>query len=121
MDPVNLAVEISRHLPASGNLGVCGQQFWLGPRLGGVTIRMWIDATVVHILRDDVRLKPCRPGSPRRTRATSSPTADDLPDRHHSLRRPPAHSRSTGWSTPVEPSAWPAGSTRSATTWLANA
>jgi transposase InsO family protein len=57
VDPVNLAVEISRVCPASGNLGVCGHQFWLGPNLGGVTIRLWIDTTVVHILRDDVRLK----------------------------------------------------------------
>ena len=57
VDPVDLAVEISRVVPASGNLGVCGQQFWLGPSLGGVTIRLWIDTTVVHILRDQVRLK----------------------------------------------------------------
>jgi transposase InsO family protein len=57
VDPVNLAVEISRVVPASGNLGVCGQQFWLGPNLGGVTITLWINTTVVHILRDQVRLK----------------------------------------------------------------
>jgi hypothetical protein len=57
IDPVNLAVQIERVVPASGNLGVCGHQFWLGPALGGVTIRLWIDTTVVHILRDDVRLK----------------------------------------------------------------
>jgi hypothetical protein len=57
VDPVNLAVEIRRVIPASGNLGVCGQQFWLGPSLGGVTIRLWIDTTVVHVLRDEVRLK----------------------------------------------------------------
>jgi hypothetical protein len=44
-------------VPASGNLGIWGQRFWLGPSLGGVTIRLWIDTTVVQILRDDVRLK----------------------------------------------------------------
>jgi hypothetical protein len=54
---VNLAVEIDRMVPASGNLGVCGHHFWLGPGLGGVAIRLWIDTTVVHILRDQVRLK----------------------------------------------------------------
>jgi hypothetical protein len=41
----------------SGNLSVCGQQFWLGPQLGGVAITLWMDTTVVHILRDQVRLK----------------------------------------------------------------
>jgi transposase InsO family protein len=56
-DPVNLAVEIERMVPASGNLTVCGQQFWLGPQLGGVTITLWMDTTVVHLLRDGVRLK----------------------------------------------------------------
>jgi hypothetical protein len=57
IDAINLAVEICRQVPASGNLGVCGRQFWLGPRLGGVIVRMWIDTTVVHLMRDDVRLK----------------------------------------------------------------
>jgi transposase InsO family protein len=57
IDPVNLAVQIDRVVPASGNLGVCGHQFWLGPGLGGVAIQLWIDITVVHILRDQVRLK----------------------------------------------------------------
>ncbi len=44
-------------MPASGNLGLCGQQFWLGPQLGGVAIMLWMDTTVVHIVRDGVRLK----------------------------------------------------------------
>jgi len=57
VDPVDLAVEIQRQVPASGNLSICGQQFWLGPQLGGVPITLWMDTTVVHILRDQVRLK----------------------------------------------------------------
>lgn len=57
VDPVNLAVLIDRVVPASGNLGVCGHQFWLGPGLGGVPIQLWIHTTVVHILRDQARLK----------------------------------------------------------------
>jgi hypothetical protein len=57
VDPVNLAVEITRVVPASGNLGVSGHQFWLGPGLGGVPITLWIDTTVVHILRNQTRIK----------------------------------------------------------------
>jgi hypothetical protein len=36
---------------------VCQHQFWLGPGLGGVAIQLWIDTTVVHILRDQTRIK----------------------------------------------------------------
>lgn len=57
VDPVNLAVEITRVVPASGNLAVCGQQFWLGPARAGLTIGLWVDTTVVHLLLDGVRLK----------------------------------------------------------------
>jgi hypothetical protein len=44
-------------VPASGNLGVGGQQFWLGPTHAGTTVGLWADATVVHLLRDGIRLK----------------------------------------------------------------
>jgi transposase InsO family protein len=57
VDPVNLAVEFTRTVPASGNLAVCGQQFWLGPARAGTTIGFWADATVVHLLTDGVRVK----------------------------------------------------------------
>nr|WP_279615720.1 IS481 family transposase [Micromonospora eburnea] len=57
VDPVNLAVEITRTVPASGNLAVCGQQFWLGPARAGLVIGLWADTTVVHLLLDGVRLK----------------------------------------------------------------
>jgi transposase InsO family protein len=57
VDPVDLAVEFTRIVPASGNLTVCGQQFWLGPDRAGTTITFWADATVVHLLVNGVRLK----------------------------------------------------------------
>lgn len=57
VDPVNLAVEITRTVPASGNLGLGGQQFWLGPAHAGRSLVLWADTTVVHLLLDGVRLK----------------------------------------------------------------
>jgi hypothetical protein len=44
-------------VPSSGNLTVCGQQFWLGPTRAGTPITLWADTTVVHLLIDEVRLK----------------------------------------------------------------
>ncbi|MGK5741451.1 hypothetical protein [Micromonospora sp. URMC 103] len=57
VDPVNLAVEITRTVPTSGDFAVCGQQFWLGPARAGLTIGFWADTTVVHLLLDGVSLK----------------------------------------------------------------
>jgi hypothetical protein len=56
-DRVNLAGEFTRVVPVSGNMAVCGPQFWLGPDRAGTTIRFWADATVVHLLVNGVRLK----------------------------------------------------------------
>jgi transposase InsO family protein len=56
-DPVNLAVEFTRIVPLSGNLGVGGQQLWLGPDRAGTTVTVWADTTVVHLLVNGVRLK----------------------------------------------------------------
>ncbi len=56
-DGVDLAVEVTRVVPASGNLTVCGQQFWLSPTRAGLPITLWADTTVVHLLIDGVRLK----------------------------------------------------------------
>jgi hypothetical protein len=56
-EPVNLTVEFTRVIPASENLCVCGQQFWLGPDRAGTTITFWADTTVVHLLTNGVRLK----------------------------------------------------------------
>jgi transposase InsO family protein len=57
VDPVDLAVEFTRVVPLSGNLAVCGQQFWLGPDRAGATVTFWADTTVVHLLTNSVRLK----------------------------------------------------------------
>jgi hypothetical protein len=50
-------VEVTRLVPASGNLTVCGQQFWLSPTRAGLPVTLWADTTVVHLLIDGVRLK----------------------------------------------------------------
>jgi hypothetical protein len=57
VDPVNLAVELDRTVPASGNLTVGGQQFWFGPHLAGETVTLRADTTVVHLMRSGQRLK----------------------------------------------------------------
>jgi transposase InsO family protein len=56
-NPVDAAVEVTRMVPASGNLAVCGQQFWLGPANAGRTITLWADTTLVHVLLDGSRVK----------------------------------------------------------------
>ncbi|WP_203925036.1 integrase core domain-containing protein, partial [Rugosimonospora africana] len=67
-DPVNLAVEVTRTVPASGNMTICGQQFWLGPDRAGTPVTFWADTTVVHLLHHGVRVKtvpvPTHPGAP---------------------------------------------------------
>lgn len=57
VDPAAVAVEVTRTVPASGNLAVCGQQFWLGPTNAGRTITLWADTTVIHLLLNGARLK----------------------------------------------------------------
>jgi hypothetical protein len=63
VDPVNLAVEVTRIVPGSGNLTVCYQQFWLGLARAGSPVTLWVDTTVVHLLHNGVRLStvPSRP------------------------------------------------------------
>ncbi|MEV0154141.1 IS481 family transposase [Micromonospora sp. NPDC050686] len=56
-DEVGLAAEVTRLVPASGNLTVCGQQFWLSPTRAGLRVTLWADTTVVHVLIGGVRLK----------------------------------------------------------------
>jgi hypothetical protein len=51
------AVEIERIVPASGNLGICGQQFWLGTQRAGQTVTLRIDTTTVHLGIDGTHLK----------------------------------------------------------------
>ena len=51
------AIEIDRVVPASGNLAVRPQQFWLGTARAGQTVTLWIDTTTVHLSIDGVRIK----------------------------------------------------------------
>jgi transposase InsO family protein len=53
-------VEFDRVVPASGNLGVAGKQFWLGPARAGQVITFWADVNVIHLLVGGVRLKSLR-------------------------------------------------------------
>jgi transposase InsO family protein len=54
------AVEFDRVVPASGNLGVAGRQFWLGPARAGLTVRFWADLEVIHLLIGGARVKTVR-------------------------------------------------------------
>jgi transposase InsO family protein len=51
------AVEVDRIVPTSGNLGIAGQQFWLGPQHAGRVVTLWIDTTTVHLALDGQHLK----------------------------------------------------------------
>lgn len=55
--PIDLAVEFTRIVPASGNLTVCGQQFWLGTHRAGLTLTLRADAGTVELLAAGVRIK----------------------------------------------------------------
>jgi hypothetical protein len=89
-------------VPTSGNLGVCGQQFWLGPQRAGRTLTLWLDTTTVHLSLDGQHLKtlPSRltsidltrlraSGGPLR-RPSTGPTVLD-PAHRRRTRRNPAH------------------------------
>jgi hypothetical protein len=65
MNAVAVAVEVTRLVPASGNLALRRQQFWLGLARAGVPVTLWADTTVVHLLIDGVRLKTVPSRSPR--------------------------------------------------------
>ena len=66
-------VELDKVVPASGNMTVCGNQFWLGPARAGQVVRFWVDCEWVH-LSDRwaagqvaaVAVQRQRPGPPRR-------------------------------------------------------
>ena len=51
------AIEIERVVPASGNMTVGPQQFWLGTSRVGQTVRFWIDTTTVHLSIGGWRIK----------------------------------------------------------------
>lgn len=71
-------VELDKTVPPSGNLWIAGRQLWLGPKLAGETVRLWIDATTIHITHADTHLKtlPSRfnaADAPKLSRAGAKP------------------------------------------------
>jgi transposase InsO family protein len=53
-------VEFERVVPPSGNLGVRGKQFWLGPARIGQTITFWADHQLIHLLAGGTRIRTVR-------------------------------------------------------------
>jgi hypothetical protein len=51
------AIEIERVVPASGNMTVGPQQFWLGTSRTGQRVTFWIDTTTVHMSIGGWRIK----------------------------------------------------------------
>lgn len=54
------AVELSMPVPASGNMSLCGRQFWLGAERAGQVVRFWIDCDWVHLSIGAQRVKSLR-------------------------------------------------------------
>jgi len=50
------AIEIDRVVPASGNMAIGPQQFWLGSGRTGQQVTFWIDTTA-HLTIDRWRIK----------------------------------------------------------------
>ena len=51
------AVEVNRIVPASGNLTIGPQQFWLGTARAGQQVRFWIDTATCHLSVGGWRIK----------------------------------------------------------------
>src|SRR5205823_3394552 len=68
------AIEIDRVIPASGNMTIGPQQFWLRPERAGQTVTVWIDTTTCHLSIDGWRVKtvPSRLSAPDLARLRAS-------------------------------------------------
>jgi transposase InsO family protein len=53
-------IEVDRPVPPSGNMWLCGNQFWLGPQRAGQLVRFWIDCQWVHLSIGGQRVKSLR-------------------------------------------------------------
>jgi transposase InsO family protein len=53
-------VAFDRVVPASGNLGVAGKQFWLGPVRAGVTVTFWAHHDLIDLSIAGARVKTVR-------------------------------------------------------------
>jgi hypothetical protein len=93
------AVEVDRVVPASGNLQVAGQQFWLGAHRAGQPVTLWIDTTTVHVAVAEQHLKtvPSRLSTVDLARLRTDGAVS--PGRHRPDRRPDC-------SPPGPPSSW---------------
>ncbi|WP_370103643.1 IS481 family transposase [Streptacidiphilus sp. MAP12-20] len=58
--PPVTAVEFTVTVPASGNLGVLGQQLWLGRSRAATQLTIWVDGTTLHAF-DGTRCLKTRP------------------------------------------------------------
>jgi len=54
------AIELDKPVPPSGNMALCGNQFWLGPARVGQMVRFWIDCDWVHLSIGGQRIKSLR-------------------------------------------------------------
>jgi hypothetical protein len=52
---------VDRVVSAERNLGVAGQQFWLGTARAGLPVTLWCDTDVIHVLISGVRSRPSAP------------------------------------------------------------
>jgi transposase InsO family protein len=109
------AVEVNRVVPASGNMTIGPQQFWLGTSRTGQQVRFWIDTTTVH-------LSIGCPQSTSRGSATLVPVRRDRPQPglHPEPWPQPAAWKCSGWSTPRGSSPSATRSSRSAPRWPGN-
>jgi transposase InsO family protein len=55
-----LALELDKVVPVSGNMSLCGNQFWLGPARAGQLVLFWIDCDWVHLSIGGQRVKSLR-------------------------------------------------------------
>jgi hypothetical protein len=53
-------IELDKPVPPSGNMSLCGHQFWLGPARAGQVVRFWIDCDWVHLSIGGQRIKSLR-------------------------------------------------------------
>lgn len=58
VDPFDIdAVELTRIVPASGNISICEQQIWVGPKCAGKVVELWADTVSVHVSLEGTHLK----------------------------------------------------------------
>ena len=58
--PVGGAVEVEKVVPASGNMSLAGQQFWLGRARVGQLVHFWVDCDLIHLTIGGTRIKTVR-------------------------------------------------------------